>query len=673
MSFLVAAALAIGLLIAAPVAAHLLRRGRSEEREFPPTRLVPVAPPIARQRSRLEDRALLAIRGAIIAALALIGATPFVSCSRLSLSRRAGASLALTLVLDDSLSMRASLGGATRFERARSGARQLLDSAREGDAVAIVLAGRPARLALAATTDLGAARRALDELAPSDRATDLAAAVQMARSAVKQLPQVDKRVVVLSDLAGDALPAGEPAAEVPLVELASTMEDCGIVGARQSARRVEATVACSTVAAAHGRALEVRTTEASRAPTRPGAREAPEGAQPPRGVVGRVKLAPRAGTQTLRVELPEAWTRLDARLDGSDALAHDDVAPVAPDEVALGIGVVSDAATSGVKTGGPTVLEQALTALGGRLPVQPVAVLPDDAERLARDAVLIIDDPAGLSPEARAALGTWLARGGVALGLLGPRAEDVQLGSTLEPFVRSAARWEKASAIGLDPASVTWLGGEAASLADLAPRGRAHLDGEALDGARIAARWSDGRAFMLERSEGRGLVITVGLPSSIDLSDLALRPGFLALLDYVIALGEERAGPRESVVGTTWSFASLTHLEIIGPSGPLQLSEGPDGRAIGVPALLGRYRVSLDGEDQLRIVTIEASEIIDRPTPADVNAARASSAERSAKVDASPGLALLLMGLFALELAVRALGARRRSPPRDRRQPARAA
>ncbi len=37
MSFLVAAALGVGLFVALPVAAHLLRRGRARERDFPPT------------------------------------------------------------------------------------------------------------------------------------------------------------------------------------------------------------------------------------------------------------------------------------------------------------------------------------------------------------------------------------------------------------------------------------------------------------------------------------------------------------------------------------------------------------------------------------------------------------------------------------------------------------
>jgi hypothetical protein len=58
--------------------------------------------------------------------------------------------------------------------------------------VAIVLAGRPARLRLAATGSAGA-RRALDELSLTDRSTDLAGAGADRALALQQLPHVDKR------------------------------------------------------------------------------------------------------------------------------------------------------------------------------------------------------------------------------------------------------------------------------------------------------------------------------------------------------------------------------------------------------------------------------------------------------------------------------------------------
>src|SRR3954468_5914058 len=105
MSFLSVLALAIGILVVAPYIAHRLRRKRAEEHPFAPARLVPATPPKARARARLEDRWLFMIRAGSVIALAVLGASPLVRCSRLALSR-GGASVAVAIVLDDSMSMR---------------------------------------------------------------------------------------------------------------------------------------------------------------------------------------------------------------------------------------------------------------------------------------------------------------------------------------------------------------------------------------------------------------------------------------------------------------------------------------------------------------------------------------------------------------------------------------
>jgi len=190
MSFLTLSALAIGLFVAAPFLAHMLRRRHTEERPFPPARLVPPTPPAARRRSSLEDRALFAVRALAVAALALLGATPFIHCSRLAIARRSGASVALAIVIDDSLSMRAKLpSGVTRFTRALGAARELSAGLASGDEVAVVLAGAPARVALGSTTSLGAATATLEGLEVSDRATDLDGAVRLAKDLLRGLAQ----------------------------------------------------------------------------------------------------------------------------------------------------------------------------------------------------------------------------------------------------------------------------------------------------------------------------------------------------------------------------------------------------------------------------------------------------------------------------------------------------
>ena len=123
MSFITVFALGLSLLVAAPTLAHLLRRGRPNEQPFPAAALVPVTRSTARERSRLEDRGLLLLRALMILCLALLGAGPLVRCSRVTLGRSGGASVAIAIVVDDSARMRTRLiKGKTLCQRAVVGA-----------------------------------------------------------------------------------------------------------------------------------------------------------------------------------------------------------------------------------------------------------------------------------------------------------------------------------------------------------------------------------------------------------------------------------------------------------------------------------------------------------------------------------------------------------------------
>lgn len=646
MSFVVAAALAIGLLVGVPIAAHLLRRGRAQEQEFPPARLVPTSPPLARQQRRLEDRALLAIRGLLILLFALLGATPLVRCERLSVSRTAGASVAMALVLDDSLSMRAKLEDGDKWSHALAGARDLLGSAREGDAVALVLAGAPARLLLAATTDLAAARRALDDLTVSDRPTDLEGAVHLARSSLKQLPHADQRVVLLSDLAGKLPTGGEPPLWAPLEPLSQAMSDCGITHAERRGRRVTTTVACSDVAAARGRSVTLH------------ARGAAPDADEPGEALAKLPLEARAGEQVLSAEVDVKVPEVQVRLSAGDAIAADDTLLALQDAAPRLVGVVADPARASVTTGGATLIEQALRALGGEVAVRPLPIVPEDLRDYAALTALVLDDPRGLSPESRSALGRWIERGGVALALLGPGTASAQLGSNLEPFVRGQVRWESTRAPGLEAASVGWLGAEGGGLTELNPRGRAQLSGAEFEQTRVLARWSDGAPFLLERSVGRGLVFTAALPVSVERSDVALRPGFLSLLDHVLEEAVQRSGARTALVGSPWIFPVGVPVEIAGPGGArLELEETPlaglgERVRTATPARIGAYAVRVEGETQQRLALPDPLEITTMARDMK-GAPLQSGGGRAEFVDTSRELGLIVLLLLLAELSMR--------------------
>src|SRR5690606_16864989 len=256
------------------------------------------------------------------------------------------ASVALAIVLDDSLSMRARLpSGDTRWERAQSGALELARSARRGDALGVVLAGRPARVLVPPTTDLDSVRRALSDLKPTDRGTDLAGALRMAHSLIAELPQRDKQVALLSDFAVEPLGEAGPACLAPLPELATKVDDCGIVSAERRGARVEAAVACTSASAATGRSIEALGSD-------------PRMGEPTSGsALGTAALAPRGGTQVLSIALPAGREALGVRLTGSDALEHDDTGSVGREAAALTIGVHADPSRASPSTGGRTLIE----------------------------------------------------------------------------------------------------------------------------------------------------------------------------------------------------------------------------------------------------------------------------------------------------------------------------
>jgi hypothetical protein len=646
MTFLTLFALAIAGLVAAPYVAHRLRRQRAEQHPFAPARLVPPTPPKARRRARLEDRSLFAIRAASVLALALLGASPLVKCSRLALSR-SGTSVAVAIVLDDSMSMRVvDASGRSRFQRAQDGAREILGALRDGDAAAIVLAGSPARVGLAATTDVSAARAALDGIVESDRATDLDGSIAIARTLVSELPQIDRRVIVLSDLADgkpDAPPLGEGAALpvwVAMPELRAAADDCGVLAADRAGGRARVRFACSTPQAAMGREVQIKDGDK---------------------VLAQTPLPQtQMGEATLTVSGDET-RELVAQLTGKDAIASDDHAPVVVEAGPAALAVVGDRTEEAVATGGAPVVEQALAALHVDMAVRPIPQVPDRREDTAPFAGIIVDDPPGFTPEQRHALSAFVESGGVLLVALGRRAAAAPLGANFEPLLGQAVGWDSSASAGVDVASgATFFGEAASSLADLAPKGRAKLAEQDVSAYEPLLKWSDGAPFVGRRSRGRGDVWMATLPFSVEASDFALRPGFLALLDAFVAEAKQRATPRRGDVGVPWAFAGARQVEAVGPGGAISATRD-DGTLRIVPFLAGAYKVSIDGSKELRVAAPLAREIDMRPRAVTSTSTSSALGGGVAIVDVSWMVALGLLALVAAELVMRALSHRARA------------
>jgi hypothetical protein len=369
-------------------------------------------------------------------------------------------------------------------------------------------------------------------------------------------------------------------------------------------------------------------------------------------VEAEMRLVVQHGEQTLTLETKPNVTG-SVELSGQDQNPANDRAEVAPESRALSLAVHADNEREAVVTGGAPVLEQALHALSTGVPVRPLTELPREGAELADVAALFVDDPPGFTPETRGALDAWLERGAVAALFLGERAHDTQLGASLEPFLRGAVAWEpNANGLNVDVGSFGWLGAEAESLSALGAKGRARLDSALLPGAEIVGRWSDGKVMVARQERGRGLLFSVGLPVSVEVSDLALRPAFLSLLDQMVGEALRRRGPRESVAGTEWWFPQGGALQIAVNGAAVKTREA-DGQRVATPELTGRYDITLGGKTETRFVTLAAEEILTPPHQELPSAWKPSHAAAAPQVDASPELGWLLLALVALEIAVR--------------------
>lgn len=669
MSFLTWAALGVAALVVAPLIAHLLRRRPPEELPFAATKLVPARTAVAQRRTAIEDRALFAIRALSVLALAVLGATPFVTCQRLSLARDGGASVALTIILDDSMSMRAEVApdsAVTRLARAKEAAGELLAGLQEGDAVAIVLAGGPARVALAATTNLEAARELVAAADQTDRGTDLEGAVQLAGELLGDLQHVDKRVVVFSDLADRGTePLAAPEGVklwVPLEELRGAQENCGVVFADRVGDRVATRVACG-----------------------PGPSEG-DGAPPPpiekrriaivRGeeVLEELPLSPDVGAKDLFLRLPEsARTQDTARLfvtlrGGRDAIDVDDRAPVVAIGGQLQVGVVSDPASSQVATGGPPAVEQAFKALALGVQLRPLSAVPDQPSELSSLGLLIIDDVPGFTPSQRRELAEWVESGGVLFITLGPGAAAAPLGSSFSPLLPAIVRWSRSAPSGIDRERDEIFGEAGVGLEELSPQGRAELDLDEEDAAKRVVAWKDGAAFLLERRIGRGLVVVSTLPFDTQISDFALRPGFLHLMKRVADTARTLGGVARTTVGATWSLdgyddVSVSRIAEGDRLEPVEVTESPAGRDRQVVVeQAGWYELKLDNNLTTRVASISETEVDLRPRPAAEDDEANALGGVTASVDVSAYVAIALLLLLLVELGLRASSPTRGEP-----------
>jgi hypothetical protein len=187
-----------GLLVAGvPLLLHLVQRREPPTVVFPAVRYLLDATREHQRRLRIRHWLLLLLRTLLVVALVLAAAGPTV--------RRSGvtehAPGALVLVVDNSLSSAAIVGGTPRLEQLVRAADGVLARATAADALWLILADGAARRG-----DPSTLRATLRELQPSTARLDLGRAVQAAAEVLASEP-LPGEVVVITDLQASALGA----------------------------------------------------------------------------------------------------------------------------------------------------------------------------------------------------------------------------------------------------------------------------------------------------------------------------------------------------------------------------------------------------------------------------------------------------------------------------------
>ncbi|MGQ0538216.1 MAG: vWA domain-containing protein [Gemmatimonadaceae bacterium] len=209
MSFLAPVFLLLGLAAAVPLLLHLLKRRIDTRVDFPAVRYLLRAKQDHRQRLRVQNLILMALRIAAVLLIAVAAARPIGW-----LGGTGHMPTALAIVLDNSLSTSVIVDGAPLVERMREQARELVRGATSADRLWLVTAD-----ARVVGGDRGAILDALERSEIHPGRGDLSAAVTRAAGLVRSARLARERVALLSDGQATAWQPGVDLGSVPLSAL----------------------------------------------------------------------------------------------------------------------------------------------------------------------------------------------------------------------------------------------------------------------------------------------------------------------------------------------------------------------------------------------------------------------------------------------------------------------
>jgi len=521
MSFLYPAFLLGALAAAVPIVLHLIKREAAPEVRFSAVRLLRRAPTEQSRWQRLREWLLLAARVAAVLLLALAFARPY-------LAAQAGPGSTVTIVaLDTSLSM----GAPGRFDRARALARTAVEEAPAGSFVGLLsFDDRPA-LIVEPIAERGTVLAAIDALRPGYGATRYGPAIARAQEAIPGAG----RVVVITDLqrAGweDAeRPSLAAGVETRVVDAgADRTENLAVVGVQRSQAGV--------IAVLRNTGPRERETRVRLVADR-------------RDVASSRVRVPAGATIDAAFPLPAGAAALAVTIEDAGGWPGDDVRHL----------------VTGVRQG-PRVITVTERAGQGLLYLQrALAAAPDDSrfrvesvtgtglsgalESADPTAAVVVASGRGFERSTRESLERYVRAGGGLVVLAGPSI-DPEAAAAITGLDRTPRARVGEGDVRLAPVDTRHpvfhaFGPAAAALGGVRFTRTWELGDEGWD---VIARFTDGRAALVERRIEGGRVLLFASDLDLAWNDLPLHPAFVPFVHETIRYAAQvRTAPRELFV-----------------------------------------------------------------------------------------------------------------------------
>lgn len=667
-SLLAPAALALGLLTALPLIAHMARQVPTSRQEFGAMLLLQRVVKRLRRRRRVKDRVLMALRIAAVIALTL-------AASGLRFSYPGGVpefggTGRVVVVVDRSLSMSLHDRGSTLLERARAEAVSLVSNLPEGTLVGLVVYSTNAqRLTASMTADHQQVLTRIREIQPSFGSSNLREALLETR---RLLAGEAGEVLVLTDEAGPLMvnaahdelvhlvDAGSAVIPVVIdadpprnVAVASALYGDGVEGGQVTVR----------VANYGDRAIEV-----------PCEVELPDGARIPVFVD-----APPQGEAEVRITVPREATGGVGRASCEDPdLELDDTRYFHLPRVGASRVMVVDGDPGDTPVRSEVYfLERALAPWGGlKTGVTPDVVTPLGLAELDPEEhrVVFLANVADPRPFG-ALLSEFVRKGGSVVVSMGDNVTSERYNAALGTLLPSPLRkvqsmadpGEEGVALSLPDVSLPLFAPFARAGRSTFGRVRAHRVFQLepyTDNNDVTTllRFENGAPALVERRIGNGRVILWTGTMDLGWGNLPLQAAFMPLVQRLVAyLGGENSGTTarfESIVDSrvTVQLPDLAmEPDVIGPNGD-RIRHRIEGSTLVFQAdEPGPYELHIESAPPLAFVAVNVD-----PAESDVRPGESlAAAEAKIKpdlflrhVDLGTGLMFLAFAAFVLQAAV---------------------